>query len=199
MARGLTKLQLEFAREYAVDLNGTAALIRARATLGLKGSRKTAAKDASKLVSQGKVRAAVREFEKSNFAELAASTGVSSKNVLQRVLEIAEADIGEAFDDDGNLRPISEIPVRLRRAISMIESFEEYQGQGEKREAIGMTRRIRLIDKNPALTNLMKHLKLLTEQVEFPSGVPFIFETGESGTPGSMAPVVVEKVGAGSD
>jgi hypothetical protein len=181
----LTKLQLEFAREYAVDLNGTAALMRARKNLGEKGGANSAAVTASKWLRLAKVRAACREFERENFAQLAAVSGATPEVVLQRVFEIANVDPAELKNPDGTYRALHEIPPAVRRAIAAVDEDEEVTRDASGKETRVVKRRYRLVEKNPALTNLMKHFKLLTGDFEQTVNNTYVFDTGEMGTPGS--------------
>jgi phage terminase small subunit len=45
-------------------------------------------------------------------------------------------------------------------AVSSIEIIEEFSGSGEDRKLSGLTKRVRLWDKNAALEKAMKHLGL---------------------------------------
>lgn len=184
MARGLTRLQLEFAREYAVDLNGTAALMRARKTLGLKGKAKTAAKDASHLVRLGKVMAAAREFQREQWA-VAAAVGVTPESVIKLFEESAFADHRKAYDEKGVLRPLSEIPDAIGRNIISIKTDEIYEGTGKKRKAVGVSREVRFTDKQRDREMLAKHLGLFKDQVEHSGEMNFNFLTGLDAPPGS--------------
>ena len=54
--------------------------------------------------------------------------------VLEEFGRIAFLDIGEAFDEQGNLLPIRQMPEGVRRAISGIEYEDIFSGRGEDRE-----------------------------------------------------------------
>jgi hypothetical protein len=49
--------------------------------------------------------------------------------VLAELVDIAFADLAEAFDEEGKLLPIQQMPARVRRAISGIdvEELSEYE------------------------------------------------------------------------
>jgi phage terminase small subunit len=177
----LTHKQLAFAREYVKDFNGTKAAVRAFVP------RKSAAVMASKWLKMDKVREAVRQFSREAFVQ----AGVEPASVIAGIVEIAFSDPAEMFTEGGALKPVREMSPAVRRTLASVEVFEEFEGSGKSREKVGETKKIRLWDKPKAFEMLGKHLKLFTEQVEFPNGVSFTFNTGEMGTPGSARPELV--------
>ena len=87
---------------------------------------------------------------------------VKSEDVLRELLRIGLSDIGAAFDEEGVLLPVHKMPVGVRRAISAIET-EELRVDGV---AVGTIRKVKFWDKNVALANLGRNLKLFTDKVE---------------------------------
>lgn len=77
--------------------------------------------------------------------------------MISRLARIATADIREAYDDDGNLLPIKEIPDHLAAAIDGLDIEDGEYGRKVK---------LRLSPRQKALENLARHLKLLTDRVE---------------------------------
>lgn len=153
---GLTPRQQRFVDEYLIDSIGKQAAIRAGY------SPKTAEAQASRLLSIAKVREAVdaAKIRQQDRLEIKADV------ILGELLRIARADLGAAFDDEGNLLPIKEIPEGTRRAISGIDVEELFEGYGRERERVGTTKKIRFWDKVSALEKLGKHLKLFVDRVE---------------------------------
>jgi phage terminase small subunit len=90
-------------------------------------------------------------------------TQITADVVLGELLRVARSDLAAAFNADGSLKPIHEIPEETRRAISGIETNELWAGSGDYRVSMGQTRKLRLWDKTKALELLGKHLKLYTE------------------------------------
>jgi phage terminase small subunit len=86
---------------------------------------------------------------------------LSVERVLAELVDIAFADLAEAFDAEGRLLPIKEMPARVRRAISGIdvEELSEYQ-RGEK-NPIGLLKKIRMNSKIAALDLLAKRLGII--------------------------------------
>lgn len=107
------------------------------------------------------VQARIKELTEPALKEI----GVSRERVLTELARIAFADIGFAFDDMGQLKPLSEMPEDIRRSIAGLEVHELFDGQGEQKTAIGLAKKIRFWDKPKAIETLAKHLGLLTEKV----------------------------------
>lgn len=161
----LTPKQERFAQEYVVDLNATQAAIRAGY------SEDTARAQASRLLLNVDIQAHVEKARK----EQTQRTGVDADTILFELLRIARSDLGQAFDDNGNLLPIKEIPEDVRRAISGVETFEEFDGHGSERVKVGETRKLKFWDKTRALELLGKHLGLYVERIDHTSGgVPVV-------------------------
>lgn len=152
----LNEMQARFCEEYVKDLNGKHAAIRAGY------SEDTAEVQASRLLRHAKVKHKIDALLK----ERSKRTAITADTVLQELLKLARVDIGGAFNDDGSLKPIKDIPEEIRRAISGIDIVEEFDGQGSKKVHIGYTKKIKFWDKAKALELLGKHLKLFTEKVE---------------------------------
>jgi phage terminase small subunit len=146
--RPLTPKQQRFCEQYLVDFNGTQAAIRAGY------SSKGAFVRGSELLSNRKVSDYLADLIK----EQSKRTGITADVVLKELHRIATTDVSDAFDDNGNLRPIKDIPLETRRAIASVEIFEEYEGRGKERESIGQTKKVRFWDKVKALEHLCRHL-----------------------------------------
>jgi phage terminase small subunit len=152
----LTARQQRFVAEYLVDLNATAASVRAGY------SAKTAPQQGPRLLQHPTVAKEISAALERRSARLE----IKADDVLRELLRLARVDIGEAFDDEGKLKPLKEIPEDVRRAISGIEVDELFDGHGENRMSIGVTRKLKFWDKTRALEMLGKHLKLFTDRIE---------------------------------
>lgn len=156
----MTGKQSRFVAEYLVDLNGKQAAIRAGY------APKTAEVAASKLLSKGKVAQAIAEAMKRRQERVE----VKQDDVLRELLRIARTDIGEAFNTDGTLKPLHEMPEDVRRAIASIE-VETLHVKGEADDGpfdrgTARVAKIRFWDKTRGLEMLGRHLKLFTDKVE---------------------------------
>ena len=136
-----------FCQEYVVDLNGTQAYIRAGY------SERGAEASASKLLANPKVKARIAELQ----AKVASKLEITAERVLMETARIAYSDPRKLFNEDGSLKHIKDLDDDTAAAISGIE----YDGT---------VRKIRRYDKNAALANLGKHLKLFRDQVELNIG-----------------------------
>lgn len=148
--------QERFCREYIIDLNGTQAAIRAGY------AENSAQEQASRLLSNAMVKARVDELKLKRNDRL----DIKADDVLREVLRLAMVDITQAFDENGNLKPIKDIPEDVRRALSSIEVDELFEGSGKDREHVGRTRKVRFWDKVKSLELLGKHLSLFKDRVE---------------------------------
>ena len=93
----------------------------------------------------------------------------SVDRVLQEYQHIAFLDMGEAFDDQGNLLPIHLMPEGVRRAMAGIEVADlnvDRDGKGP----IGKLHKIKILDKTKALQDIGKHLGMFIERIAGPDG-----------------------------
>lgn len=158
---GLNPKQQRFVAEYLVDLNATQAAIRA--------GYKTARVQGPRLLANVGVAKAIQERQSKRIGKLE----LTADSILGELLRIAKVDISQAFEEDGNLRPLSDIPEDVRRAVAGIEIDDRWEGKGE--DATRYTvKKLKFWDKNRALELLAKNLGLLVERHE---------HTGKGGGP----------------
>jgi phage terminase small subunit len=144
----LTAQQRLFAHEYLVDRNGTQAAIRAGYSARSAGSM------AGDLLKKPEIRSLVdRGLEK-----LTEKTEVKVERVLLELHRILLADPVQALQDDGALRPLSEWPEDLRRAISSMEIEELFAGRGDDREQIGRLAKVKFWSKTESAQQLLRVL-----------------------------------------
>jgi phage terminase small subunit len=148
--------QLRFCQEYIIDLNGTQAAIRAGY------SEDSARAIASENLTKPDIEAKIQELKDLRSLR----TEITADKVLTETYLLAASDIGEAFNEDGSLKPIKEIPSHIRKAISSVEVDELFEGHGADKEQVGYTRKIKLWDKVKTLELLGKHLKVFSDKVE---------------------------------
>lgn len=150
-----TPKQQAFAREYLVDMNATKAAIRAGYS----------ARTAKHIGSENLTKPAVQALVEQGMRARSVRTEIDGDRVLKELAYIAFADIGEVFTEDGSLRPLKDISEAARRALAGIET-DELLGAGAERVKVGVTRKVRHLDKIRALELLGKHLKLWTDVIE---------------------------------
>lgn len=156
----LTGRQRKFVEEYLVDMNATAAAVRAGY------SPRTAKQMAHENLTKPDLRRVVDEA----LAVRAKRNEVKADHVVRELAMIAFSDIRELFDDKGRLLPIHEVPESARRAVASVDVEEIYEGRGSERAAVGRMVKIRFWDKLRALELLGKHLGLFVDRVEHDVG-----------------------------
>lgn len=142
----LTPKQQRFVEEYLVDLNATAAAIRAGY------SEKTARQVASQNLSKLNIQAAIAEA-KANRSE---RTGIDADRTLTELGCIAYSDIRKMFTEDGRIKPLAELDPETAAAIASYEIVERNIGDGE----VERVHKVKFWDKNSALQKVMQHLGL---------------------------------------
>lgn len=167
--KGLNPSQARFVRAYLVSLNAT------KAALEAGYSPATASSQGHRLLKHAQVQEAIAQGRTQQLEKL----DLKAENILRELLRIGLSDPAEAFTKEGALKPIHDMPVELRRAISSVETDELWAPKVDEngREQIGVTRKIKFWDKNKALESLAKHLGLLRDKLEL---------TGENGAPVSI-------------
>jgi phage terminase small subunit len=146
--------QARFVEEYLKDLNGKQAAIRAGY------AEKSAEVQASQLLRKPKVRQAVDEA----LARRSARVEISQDDVLRELLRLATVDIGKAFDANGDMLPLKEMPEDVRRAISSVEVETHFAGDGDERFEVGRLKKVKFWDKKGSLDSLAKHLGMYVEK-----------------------------------
>lgn len=86
------------------------------------------------------------------------------ERVLNELKFIGMVDIRKIYDDKGNLKPVSDWPDDVARAVSGIETEELFEGRGDEREMIGISKKVKLNDKIRALELIGKNLAMFIER-----------------------------------
>ena len=107
-----------FCQEYLIDLNGTQAATRAGY------SQRTAKQQGSRLLTKADVKARVEELKE----ERAERVQVDSDFVLRRLALMADVKLSDIFNEDGRLKPISEMSEGAQYVIDSIEIKDEMLG-----------------------------------------------------------------------
>jgi phage terminase small subunit len=88
---------------------------------------------------------------------------ITKERTMQEIARLAFSDIGRIFDEDGNVKPVSEIDEDTRRAISGIDVDELTAGSGSEKTSIGVNKKVKLYDKVKSLEMLAKHFGIYTD------------------------------------
>lgn len=106
---------------------------------------------------------------------------------LAELRAIMAVDIRDAYNQDGTLKPMREMPPNVAAALQSIETDELFEGHGESREMVGYTRKVKFWDKAKAIELFMKKHGLLVERKEVK-----ITNTLEEILSASRAPQIVD-------
>lgn len=147
----LTANQFRFIQEYAIDLDGPKAAVRAGY------SARTASACATRLLKHVKVRAAILKITKTKTKE----AGVDAAWLLRRLADEAEADVQDLFGKDGKIKSIEEWPEIWRKGLVAGMDVETlYEGKGKDREAVGTVAKVRLSDRVKRLELIGRHVNV---------------------------------------
>lgn len=137
-----------------MDFNGSRSAVAA----GYKDS-KAVRGQAYDLLTRPDVQARVKELH----LERVSQVRLDAATVLRELLMIATCDIGLMFDSTGKLKDIKEIPTEVRRVISGFDFVETFDDDGVK---TGSVTKVKTWDKNKAIEQIGRHLKLWTDKLE---------------------------------
>lgn len=141
-----------FIAEYKVDRNGK------RAAIAAGYSPKTAAAQASRLLTDVNVRAEVDSHRADVIAKVQQETGITLERTLREIARIGYFDPRRMFKSDGTPLGVHELDDDTAAVVAGLEVLEAYEGTGDERQKIGQIKKWKLADKKGALDMLMKHL-----------------------------------------
>jgi phage terminase small subunit len=163
---GLNAKQRRFCLEYLVDMNGTQAAIRAGY------AARSAHSQASDLLTLPKVQA----FLQPRLKRAEEKLELTAERLEAELARLAFVDPRKAYDANGKLLPVHEMPEDVARAIAGFEEEALFDtivvGEGprggvkKERLQVGVTRKVKWASKPEALALGMKRLGLLTEKHE---------------------------------
>lgn len=151
-----TDRRREFCHQYLIDHVGSKAAVRA-------GFAEDNSKQiASELLEYPEIQTYIQEL----MDDRAKRTAITADKVLINLWEIADLDIGDAYDENGRLLNVKDMPKHVRKAISSIKVFEEFEGFGADRIKIGEVREVKFWDKKGTNELIGKHLKIFADKLE---------------------------------
>jgi len=148
MAKGLTEKQKRFCNEYLKDLNGTQAATRAGY------SKKTANEQAARMLAK----VSIQEYLQKRMKDRSERTEITQDRVLKEMARIAFFDTRKLFDDEGNLKNITDLDDDTATAIAGLDVVSFYRKGNEKELLREITSKIKVVDKKGALDSIMRHL-----------------------------------------
>ena len=140
----LTPKQKRFVAEYLVDLNATAAAIRAGY------SKKTANRIASENLSKPDIQIAIQEAQDS----LQKSTEITQEMVIKELAKLGFFDIRKMFDKNGKPLDISQLDDDTAAALVGLDVQDVYDSD---KDYVGYIKKYKMADKVKALELLGKH------------------------------------------
>lgn len=152
MSGKLTPKQAIFANEYVLHSNATRAAIAAgfaAASAHVRGAR---------LLKTPKIAAAIGEIK----ALADRKFEVTIERTIGTLAKVAYHDLGEAFDEDGNLLPVHRMSEAIRVVIAGLD-VETTDGPGRVRT---VTQKVKISDRIRALELLGKYQKLFTDRLD---------------------------------
>jgi phage terminase small subunit len=155
-AGDLTPQQRLFVHEYLLDRNGTQAALRAGY------AQRSAASQACDLLKNPKV----RDLLEQKLARLTEKTELKLERIVLELHRILLADPADSLNDDGTVKPLREWPEDLRRALSGLDVDELWEGRGEDREQVGLTKKVRFWSKTDASQQLLRVLGAFKDKLE---------------------------------
>ncbi len=157
----LSAKQRTFVAEYLKDKNA------GRAAIAAGYSPKAAETNGPRLLRNAQIKAAVEKA----LVRVAEKAELKAADVLAEMRKLAFVKLKDAYDDDGKLLPLHEMPEDVQTALSAVESEELFIGKGAGRIKIGQSKKVKLFDKVKNLEMLAKYFKLLTDVSESRSTV----------------------------
>lgn len=118
--------------------------------------------NAARLNGNDRVRARIAEILQPAADEVA----VTVLEVIRELKLLAFSDPGDAYDENGRLLPMDQMPPHIRRAIAGVEVEELFEGRGQDRERIGDLVKVKWWNKPQTLEMLGRHLKMFTDKLE---------------------------------
>lgn len=140
--------QLRFIQEYPIDMNATQAAIRAGY------SEKTAGSKGHALLQKVEISTAIQLL----INEGAQKCGLTMELVLRNLKAVVDSDLRRVFKDDGGLLDVKAFDDDSGLALASVETDELWEGQGENREQVGVTRKVRNYDKVAGIDKALKYL-----------------------------------------
>jgi len=140
----LSEKQKRFCQEYMKDLNGTQAAIRAGY------SKKTAKEIASQHLTKLNIQEEIKKLQDKH----ANKVNITVEDLLRELQMMYQIDISELYDENGDLKPINELPKNITRSISEVTVVTKKFGETIATD----TSKIKFYSKLDAIEKLARHL-----------------------------------------
>ena len=115
-------------------------------------AKRSASMQASRLIKSDNCKKYIASLKK----DVGRCIGVDVYKIAMEYKKIGFSNIGAFLGPNNELVRLSDVGEEATAAVSSIEVFELYEGQGEKRKKIGETKKLKLHDKINALDKLAR-------------------------------------------
>lgn len=156
MSDKLAPRREKFCQEYVLDLNASAAARRAGYSADSAGS------EAARLMQIDAVKARIEELK----AERRERLQMDADMLLRRLVDEANADAADLYDENGDLRPMGEWPLIWRQGL--VSGFDLETLTDDDGRVMARLKKVRISDRIKRLELLGKHIgvQAFKEQVE---------------------------------
>lgn len=152
--------------EYVQDLNATRAYLK----VFPKASAASAAANGARLLRNARVRAAVEQF----LADREQESAVTVERLEQELARICFLDPAQAFDKDGQVLPIHEMPEDVRRALPGFDVEQQWDlvddelspARRKMRVRTGQIIKLRFPSKTEAIKLFLQRRGALVERLD---------------------------------
>lgn len=157
MTSQLPDQKIRFCDEYLVDFNGT------RAAIAAGYSKKTAAQQASRLLSNVNIQAYLQKKKD----KISTKLEISAERTLLEIARVAFSDPRNMFDEDGNLKNIKDLNDDTAAVISSIEVDEDHSmGDDDPEEEEGNEDAAEVPPGTPKVPKGPRHVASVTKKVK---------------------------------
>lgn len=143
-----------FVLEYLKDFNAKQAAIRSGYNPDCAGTR------GSHLLDRPEVQERIAE----SFKRVTSKVEVSVEFVLRELMNMANCNIQDAFNPDGTLKNIHDIPIPVAKSIASFNNEELFERDGKQMKKIGTLRKVTFWDKKGSIELLGKYLAMFVER-----------------------------------
>lgn len=130
-------------------------------------SEAMASVSAQKILRKPNVKRAYQEIIARPLDELQANL----LRVVREVAHVGFSDIGECFDEEGNVLPINEMPDHARRAVSAVKVTRNYHRSKDGDSHMEVSREVKLWPKVTALEMFLKYHEKIQQVVDEEIGI----------------------------
>ena len=164
----LTPKQARFVGEYLVDLNATKAA--KRAGYGLKNAKQQGTENLAK----PSICAAIAVGKQKQIDE----SGLTAVEILKQLKYMASVDVRSFFDENNNLKPVSELTEAQGAQLASMEVIVKNAAAGDGHT--DTVHKFKVWDKTKAVDLAMKHFGLLVDRIEHQGEVSYRWLTHEA-------------------